>query len=38
MKVGLYGNQSEKQKKSWMPLTILCQQGEFTRDDEHPDM
>lgn len=38
MKVGLYGNQSEKTKEVMNAFNHLCQQGEFTRDDEHPDI
>ena len=38
MKVGLYGNQSEKTKEVMNAFKHLCQQGEFTRDDEHPDI
>lgn len=38
MKVGLYGNQSEKTKEVMNAFNHLCQQGEFTRDDERPDI
>ena len=38
MKVGIYGNQTEKTKEVMNAFNHLCQQGEFTRDDEHPDI
>lgn len=38
MKVGLYGNQSEKTKEVMNAFDRLCQEGCFERDDEHPDV
>ena len=38
MKVGLYGNQTEKTKEVMNAFDRLCQEGCFVRDDEHPDV
>ena len=38
MKVGLYGNQTEKTKEVMSAFDRLCQEGCFVRDDEHPDV
>lgn len=38
MKVGLYGNQTEKTKEVINAFDRLCQEGCFVRDDEHPDV
>ena len=38
MKVGLYGNQTEKTKAVMNAFDRLCQEGCFVRDDEHPDV
>ena len=38
MKVGLYGNQTEKTKEVMNTFDRLCQEGCFVRDDEHPDV
>ena len=38
MKVGLYGNQTEKTKAVMNAFDRLCQEGCFERDDEHPDV
>ena len=38
MKVGLYGNQTEKTKEVMNAFDRLCQEGCFERDDEHPDV
>ena len=38
MKVGIYGNQTEKTKEVMNTFDRLCQEGCFVRDDEHPDV
>ena len=38
MKVGLYGNQTEKTKAVMNAFDRLCQEGCFERDDEYPDV
>ena len=38
MKVGLFGNQTEKTKEVMNTFDRLCQEGCFVRDDEHPDV
>ena len=38
MKVGLYGNQTEKTKEVMNTFDRLCQEGCFVRDDENPDV
>lgn len=38
MKVGLFGNQTEKTKEVMNAFKQLCQEGQFKRDDEHPDV
>ena len=38
MKVGLYGNQTEKTKEVMNTFDRLCQEGCFERDDEYPDV
>ena len=38
MKVGLYGNQTEKTKAVMNSFDRLCQEGCFERDDEYPDV
>ena len=38
MKVGLYGNQTEKTKEVMNAFDRLCQEGCFVRDNEHPDV
>ena len=38
MKVGLYGNKTEKTKAVMNAFDRLCQEGCFERDDEHPDV
>lgn len=38
MKVGLYGNQTEKTKEVMNTFDRLCQEGCFVRDDVNPDV
>lgn len=38
MKVGLFGNQTEKTKEVMNTFDRLCQEGCFVRDDVNPDV